>query len=77
MQDHPSRAGAEAGIGDHNTGQGRNDINVHRAQDLRIWSKRLGVAVETLKEAVSVAGPNADAVQRHLRDSDEDQGQRH
>jgi hypothetical protein len=41
-------------------------INVHANYELRDWSKKFGVTVDELKEAVYSAGPMADEVERYL-----------
>lgn len=58
---------------------GRSDtlINIHQAQDLRVWTRKFGVTVDTLKAAISAVGANADAVQRYLQDAERDDGLTH
>lgn len=42
-------------------------VNVHEAQDLKYWSRALGVSVERLIVAVAQAGSMADDVRAELR----------
>ncbi len=61
-------------------GHGRNDrnIDIRQTQDLRVWTMKFGVTPEDLKAAVSVVGTNVTAVQRYLRQTEEDdEGHRH
>jgi hypothetical protein len=41
-------------------------INVNETYELRDWSRKFGVTVDELKEAVYSAGPMADDVERYL-----------
>lgn len=43
-------------------------INVNDPADLARWTRELGVDEWDLKGAVQDAGPNAEAVRKHLRD---------
>ncbi|WP_082878933.1 MULTISPECIES: DUF3606 domain-containing protein [Luteibacter] len=42
-------------------------INVHEAQDLKYWSRSLGVSAERLIKAVEEVGAMADDVRAELR----------
>jgi Protein of unknown function (DUF3606) len=42
-------------------------VNVHEAQDLKYWSRALGVSVERLIMAVAQVGAMADDVRAELR----------
>jgi hypothetical protein len=42
-------------------------IDVHDADELRNWSKSLGVPAEKVKEAVAKVGTSADAVRQYLK----------
>lgn len=77
MPDNTTRAGAQARSTDFS--QARNDMNINilQAQDLRLWTRKLGVTVDSLKEAVRAVGTNAEAVQRHLQQAEADEGRRH
>jgi hypothetical protein len=41
-------------------------IDVHREQDCRYWSDKLGVSPERLRRAVREVGPLVEDVRRHL-----------
>ena len=49
-------------------GQDRTKINVNEDYERRDWSKRFGVTPARLKKAVEAVGPQASAVEKHLRD---------
>lgn len=51
-------------------GQDRKRINVHQDYEVRDWADRFGTTPEKLKEAVKQVGDRAEAVERHLKDSD-------
>ena len=44
-------------------------INVNEEYELRDWSKKFGVSLEELKQAVKQVGTSADAVEEHLKHS--------
>jgi hypothetical protein len=44
----------------------RDRVNVNEPYELRDWAKHFGVSEETLKAAVSKAGPMASDVAKHL-----------
>jgi hypothetical protein len=48
-------------------GQDRTKINVNEDYELQDWSKKFGVSKEQLKAAVQAVGPNAAAVEAHLK----------
>lgn len=50
-------------------GQDRKRINIHQDYELRDWAARFGVTKEELKRAVADVGDQADAVERHLRET--------
>ena len=79
MPDNTIRAGAQTRNTSHHANAGRNDlnINVRQTQDLRIWTRKFGVTVESLKEAVRAVGTDAEAVQRYLQEAEADEGPRH
>jgi hypothetical protein len=45
----------------------RDRIDVHDPNEVRNWSKSLGVSPEKLKEAVAQVGTSASKVREHLR----------
>lgn len=47
-------------------GQDRTRITIHEDDEIRDWSKKLGVTAEQLKAAVQAVGPAVAAVQKHL-----------
>ena len=48
-------------------GQDRKRINVNEDYELQDWAKKFGVSKERLKEAIRVAGDQADKVEQHLK----------
>ena len=50
-------------------GQDRTRIDVHQDYELRDWSKKFGVTMEQLKEAVKAVGSKASDVETHLKGS--------
>jgi hypothetical protein len=42
-------------------------ININEYYELEYWSKKLGISVDELKEAVKAAGTSAKAVEAHLK----------
>ena len=45
----------------------RDRIDIHDPDEVRNWTKSLGVTKEELERAVQAAGTNADKVREHLR----------
>jgi hypothetical protein len=45
----------------------RDRIDIHDPDEVRNWTKSLGVTKEELEEAVRAAGTQADKVREHLR----------
>jgi hypothetical protein len=45
----------------------RDRIDIHDPDEVRNWTKPLGVTKEELERAVQAAGTNADKVREHLR----------
>ncbi len=45
----------------------RDRIDIHDADEVRHWTKSLGVSREELERAVSQVGTSADRVREHLR----------
>ena len=57
-------------MADNLTDRGRHDrmqIAVDQEQDMRYWSKKFGVTVEQLREAMKGAGPRVVEIERHLK----------
>ena len=50
-------------------GQDRERINIHQDDELRDWSKSLGVTPERLTAAVQAVGDRADKVREWLKES--------
>jgi len=78
MPDNTQRGDAQAPSPGRSSAS-RNDatIDVNQAQDLRLWTRKLGVSAQSLRDAVRVAGTNAEAVQRHLQVLEGDLDRRH
>jgi hypothetical protein len=47
----------------------RNRIDIHDPDEVRNWTKSLGVTKEELERAVQQVGVSADKVREHLRGS--------
>lgn len=77
MPDNSTRAGPPSASTDFSPARNDMNINVLQAQDLRLWTRKLGVSVDSLKQAVRVVGTNAEAVQRHLQEAEACDEQRH
>lgn len=46
----------------------RSLININVAQEVRFWTRELGVDETTLRSAVKAAGSSSDAVRRYLKE---------
>ncbi len=45
----------------------RKKVNIHDVQELRYWTKTLGVSSDALVSAVRAVGHDSDKVMEHLR----------